>query len=339
MSEWYYAHGGEQKGPVPVSQLKRRADNGEFDPHGDLVWREGMTDWTPAASAPGLESLFPPPPAPGDVPPPAPGGSVNPYAAPSTVDPYAIDDTVGDLPEIEPGSEPLGIGECLSHAFQLTKTHFGMILAAGILMLAISIGVGMVTDVIDQMMGHTPPQIDYGTGNVELDEALNEIADQGSILSRIINGVVEVFLGLGITRIGLNIIDGKPFTIGTLFSQGSKLIRAYFAQLLFGIMVGLGLLLLIVPGVYLALRFGQYQHAIVDKNLGIFDAFSYSARITQGQKWTLLGFFLLLVLIIIAGALALLVGLIFAIPLTTIAWLVAYRWMQHGSAICQPRVS
>ena len=31
MSDWYYAHDGQQKGPVPVSELQRLADNGEFD--------------------------------------------------------------------------------------------------------------------------------------------------------------------------------------------------------------------------------------------------------------------------------------------------------------------
>lgn len=334
MSEWYYAHGGEQRGPVPVSELQRLADSGEFDPANDLVWQEGMTDWKPAASVPGLESLFAAPAA-EEAPPAPPEDGLNPYAAPATPDPYALEDAGNGLPEIEPGSETVQAGECISHGFRLTTRNFGMILAAGIIMMAISIGVSSITAVIDEMMGFTPPQIDFGTGEQEIDQAISEAINQGSILSRIINGVVEVFLGLGITRIALNIVDGKAFTIGTLFSQGRKLIRAYFAQLLFGIMVGIGFVLLIVPGVYLALRFGQYQHAIVDKDLGILESFSYSSRITQNQKWSLLGLFMLLVLIIIAGAIALLVGLIFAIPLTTIAWVVAYRWMQHGSAICR----
>lgn len=78
MSEWYYAHDGEQKGPVPVSELHRLAANGEFDPVNDLVWREGMSDWKPAGTVP---ELAPPKPAaaapaeggaPGSAPEPAP---------------------------------------------------------------------------------------------------------------------------------------------------------------------------------------------------------------------------------------------------------------------------
>ncbi|MEM1084012.1 MAG: DUF4339 domain-containing protein [Verrucomicrobiota bacterium] len=37
MSDWYYSHEGQQKGPVPVSELQRLAAEGQFDPEKDLV--------------------------------------------------------------------------------------------------------------------------------------------------------------------------------------------------------------------------------------------------------------------------------------------------------------
>lgn len=67
MSEWYYAHDGEQKGPVPVSELHRLAANGDFDPVNDLVWREGMSDWKPAGTVPELAPSKPATAAPGDA--------------------------------------------------------------------------------------------------------------------------------------------------------------------------------------------------------------------------------------------------------------------------------
>jgi len=45
--QWYYAKGGTQLGPVEALELKARISAGEVGP-GDLVWREGMGDWTPA---------------------------------------------------------------------------------------------------------------------------------------------------------------------------------------------------------------------------------------------------------------------------------------------------
>jgi len=90
MSQWYYAHGGQQKGPVPLSELQRLADNGEFDPENDLVWKEGMDDWKPGSTVPEVASaLAPPSPAaaePGTEPPGAPPEPVpaTPPAGPST---------------------------------------------------------------------------------------------------------------------------------------------------------------------------------------------------------------------------------------------------------------
>jgi len=51
--EWFYAQAGRQKGPVPPAEIKRLADAGELKPN-DLVWREGMPQWAPAARVQGL---------------------------------------------------------------------------------------------------------------------------------------------------------------------------------------------------------------------------------------------------------------------------------------------
>lgn len=339
MSDWYYSHNGEQMGPVPVSELERLASSGGFDKDKDLVWREGMADWLPVASVPELQ-LGSREPAADPAEAPAQPASDNPYAAPAaaSVDTYPTEGS--DLPEIEPGSQPINISAVLGRAFELTKRHFGMVLAIGIIMIAISSGVSMIMGFVDTLIGYTPPSVSdmgFSTDNEELDLVLSGALDQGSILNRIVCAIVDLFLGLGIIRVGLNIIDNKPYTIGTLFSQSSVTFTAFLAQILFGLMVGLGLLLLIVPGVYLALRFGQYQNAIVDKKMGVFDSFAYSSRITENTKMPLLGLFILIFLINIAGAIALLVGLVFTIPLTTAAGFVAYRWMQHGMAITEDR--
>ena len=43
--EWYYARENKQTGPVSAVELKRLATAGELRPD-DLVWREGMTEWS-----------------------------------------------------------------------------------------------------------------------------------------------------------------------------------------------------------------------------------------------------------------------------------------------------
>ncbi len=51
--EWYYARGNKQMGPVSAVELKRLATAGELRPE-DLVWKEGMTEWSVARNVRGL---------------------------------------------------------------------------------------------------------------------------------------------------------------------------------------------------------------------------------------------------------------------------------------------
>jgi uncharacterized membrane protein len=128
----------------------------------------------------------------------------------------------------------------------------------------------------------------------------------------------------------LNLISGKEVKVGQLFGEGRKLLRALGAQILLTLMISLGCLLLIVPGIYLALRFGFCVTAIVDRDLGVIDSFKYSSSITANNRMPLLGLLLLCGLIGVAGLMACGVGLIFAAPMAWLSYLVAYRWLQYG---------
>lgn len=71
MSEaWYYALGGERRGPVTREVLDRLAREGTIAP-GVMVWAPGLPGWVDAASVEGLPLAPPPPPLPVPVAPPA----------------------------------------------------------------------------------------------------------------------------------------------------------------------------------------------------------------------------------------------------------------------------
>src|SRR6516162_3514020 len=61
--EWYYARNGNRQGPVPEDRLRELAAGGGLRPD-DLVWQEGMPDWTSAGKVPGLMPAGSPPPIP-----------------------------------------------------------------------------------------------------------------------------------------------------------------------------------------------------------------------------------------------------------------------------------
>ena len=352
MSKWYYTRDGQQSGPISEVELKGLVASGRL-PDSSLAWAEGMADWQPISSIAALAPSSAPPSAsmadvtsgaapqaapapPSPAPAPEPTDTpVNPYSTPASDMGQQTELGQGgmdDLQEIIPGSQPLDITGCIGRGFELTKRHFGTLLVIGIIMFAISAGASLIMGLIDSAAGWGQSSPETITGDPDMDEIIAGISDQGSLLNRLVCGLVDAFLGLGITRIALNIVSGQAYSIAMLFSQGGKTIRVFIAKFLYGLMVGFGFLLLIVPGIYFAIRYSQYENAIVDKDMGIFDAFSYSSKITQENKMSLLGFYILGFLIIVAGAIALLVGLLFAIPLYILSTIVVYRWLQYGSA-------
>lgn len=46
--QWYYAKEDQQFGPISQSEMRGMLDAGAIQPS-DMVWREGLKDWTPAA--------------------------------------------------------------------------------------------------------------------------------------------------------------------------------------------------------------------------------------------------------------------------------------------------
>jgi DNA-directed RNA polymerase subunit RPC12/RpoP len=94
---------------------------------------------------------------------------------------------------------------------------------------------------------------------------------------------VTTFLMPGYNKIYLNISRGDPAEIGTLFSGGRYFFKTLIANLVFGLIFGLGLVLCIVPGVLLMLRYWPYLCVIVDEDPPGLECFNRSAELTKGN--------------------------------------------------------
>lgn len=307
MEDWYYTRDGLQQGPVNLETLRDLAAKGELKPQ-DMVWNASMTDWVPSSEVDGIFS--------------------RPIEAGPTVAPGSAEQSTGEMLEIEPGSEPIDVGACIGKAFQLTKDKFLPLLGVLVVYIVVSIAIDVALGAIDAATG---------MGGSETVEIFGQTTTQEnpSLINLLVSNVLSIFLSLGMVRIGLNIVDGKEFTIGQLFSGGPHLVSGFLASLLFGLMVLVGCLLLIVPGIYLALRFGPYMNAIVDRKMGVFDSLSYASQLTTKNRGNLFVLALANIGIVLAGVLALCVGLFFAYPLVFLSWIIAYRWMQYGRRVVQ----
>jgi uncharacterized membrane protein len=154
---------------------------------------------------------------------------------------------------------------------------------------------------------------------------LQEKAAGIALLLRIIQFVLQTILSIGLIHIQIKFLEGKKPEFGDLFNFQKHFWRVLGASILFGLMVGVGFIFLIVPGIYLALRFQYFAYCIVDRNAGVTDSFRQSTHITHSVKWKLLGFSILIGLINVLGFLCLFIGLFVTVPTTMMAIVFVYR--------------
>lgn len=140
----------------------------------------------------------------------------------------------------------------------------------------------------------------------------------------IIQYLVNIVIGMGLIRISLEFIGkAKPKIRDIVYYK--PIVKYVLASIITGIVVILGLVLLIIPGVILAIRLQYTTYLIVDKNLGPIEAIKKSWSVTRGNTWNLFFFGILLGLINILGVVCLLVGLFITIPLGMLATTFVYR--------------
>ncbi len=148
--------------------------------------------------------------------------------------------------------------------------------------------------------------------------------------------VLQIEVKLGMIKSMVAFADGRKPVIGELFSCFDKrILNVFAASLLYGLMVFLGTLLLIVPGIILGIKFMFFSYFIVDKNAGIIESLEKSAALTNGSKTNIFLLALLLWLINAAGALCLGVGLIITIPVSMLAVAFVYRKLEAGPAVVE----
>jgi uncharacterized membrane protein len=154
-----------------------------------------------------------------------------------------------------------------------------------------------------------------------------------AILIALIYVFVSLMFSLGFLNFSLKLIRGESASYQDLFSVSPMQVFHYFiASILGGLAFVLGLILLIIPGIYLATRFSLFPYFIADQKVNALEALQKSWNATQGHVLYLLLFFLAMIGLNLLGLLALVVGLIITIPVSNLALGYVYNKMKtHAS--------
>jgi uncharacterized membrane protein len=125
---------------------------------------------------------------------------------------------------------------------------------------------------------------------------------------------------MGIINGSVKVARGEDVTAPDFFVSWKNLGNYVIGSFLFGFIVGVGTLLLVIPGIIWGLRYSMYGYYIVTQGAGPMEALQMSADATDGHKSQLFGLCLASTGVIILGVLCLVVGLVWAIPAVDIAW-------------------
>ncbi|UCH84548.1 MAG: hypothetical protein JSW50_02310 [Candidatus Latescibacterota bacterium] len=160
-------------------------------------------------------------------------------------------------------------------------------------------------------------------------ERADEMAERfiwpGELLVTVGYLVAFAFIELALISITLKLVDTGKAEVEDAFSSFGVFFKFFITFLLYGAMVAIGTLLFVIPGIYLAIKFGFFGYFVVDEKLEPLDALRASSRITDGVKLDLFMFYLLAALLLICGLILLLVGVYIAWPVVRLAIANIYR--------------
>lgn len=154
-----------------------------------------------------------------------------------------------------------------------------------------------------------------------------------TVLIGIISWVVNAVLTMGIIKITLKFCDKQKPEFTDLYQYYPLTLKYLASTIVFGVIVAIGMLLLIVPGIICAIRLQLFSYFIVDKNQGPIEALKSSWEATKGSTGNLFILWLTFIGITLLGILALLVGLFAAIPTIMVAMAFVYRKLSGGAKV------
>jgi hypothetical protein len=276
--------------------------SGKFLP-GDLAWQEPMESWKPLAEFTNL-------PAPSER-----AGIDQPAAAPAF-------ETLQAPSALTPTSVPAGIidiGTCIETGWACFKIHWANLALGALVMFALS------------FVSQVP---------VQAAQYIFEMFDKGHKPETwlLVAGIVVFFffwliamacsalINGGFLYFCLNSLRRAP-VISDLFSgfRNSVWIQLVLGMLVTAVFIWIGILFLIIPGIYLAVAFYYTPLLIIDRKMGFWEAMQLSRRTVHPQWFTVFGLAILSGLMSVLGVFLCCIGMLATFPLASLWLTQSYR--------------
>jgi len=235
--------------------------------------------------------------------------SYNPYAAPDARGPIA------PQPQGPTGTpQPWEAGEVVSRAWEIVKVHW--------VPLVFGTMIGSAAASAPQQIGSFYNLIAHGPqSRYPFEDPIYTSLFVGGL---IVGYVLQAFFQAGFTKMYLAAARGGTPEFAHVFSGGPRFLAMLGAMVLQIILVTLGMMLLVVPGVILALGTMLYPYYVVDRGMGPVEALKASWEATMGHKGKLFVLGLYWFGISLLGMLACCIGILPALAVITLSAAIVY---------------
>ncbi len=147
------------------------------------------------------------------------------------------------------------------------------------------------------------------------------------LIQQIIFSLIILPIAAGLFMLGIRRAADASIQPGSILGYFSKMLPLFFTTLLMSIMIFIGFLLLILPGIYLTIAYYMAVPLVVEKGLGPWEALETSRKVITKRWFTMLFFGIVMSIIVFISAIPLFIGLIWTIPLMAIGYGIIYRNM------------
>ena len=238
--------------------------------------------------------------------------SSNPYAAPTS----ALQETPRDtlVPSIEEALSrgyDFTISDLLSEAWQRVKGTKGIIIGGFVVFYAVLLVASFLIGGFFGILG---------------------VVSDSPMLSVVVEMVVGIFASAlaypfmaGINMIGIRRAADQPISFNDIFSHFGRTVPLVITAIISMLLIYLGMILLIIPGLYLAIAYMLAIPLVVERGLSPWQALETSRKAISQHWFKVFGLFLLLGLITGISAIPLGIGLVWTIPLFTVTIGILYR--------------
>jgi uncharacterized membrane protein len=219
--------------------------------------------------------------------------------------------------------------DAVAYGWNKFKANPAPLLLGTLILLVVSGVISFVTNLIAAGIF-----VDDATTRINSDGTIEFDGGSGFFARLMVSMVVSLVVGLvsqlivaGLIKGALDTADGKPVSVGGMFEGWDKG-KVLIAAILVSVATAIGTLLCYLPGLVIGFLTSYTIFFVVDRNMEPVEAIKASFSFVTANLGPTILYYLLGILVVIAGAILCGVGLLAAVPIAVLGAAYTFRRLQ-----------